>query len=73
VLQNSESETVACDIMNILKRTGDTFRPLSWDEYVAERKKDGHFTQSEKKYFDDVIEWCASAQTARLFSKSWKS
>ena len=72
VLQNCESETIACNIMQILKRTGDTFRPLTWDEYKLEREKDGSFTEREKGYFDDVIDYCASDQTARLFSKSWK-
>ena len=47
VLQKSEAETIARNIMVILKRTGDSFRPLSWDEYKAERLKDGHFTESE--------------------------
>jgi len=71
VLQNSESETIAANIMKILKRTGDTFRPLSWEEYKEERTKDGHFTESEKGYFDDVIDYCKSEGTAKLFAKDW--
>lgn len=71
VLQNCECEQIACNIMVILKRTGDTFRPLSWDEYVSERKKDGHFTESEKGYFNQVINYCKSVDTANLFSKTW--
>jgi hypothetical protein len=58
--------------MNILKRTGDVFRPLPWDEYKLDREKDGHFTESEHAYFDKVIDYCASAQTAKLFSKGWR-
>lgn len=71
VLGNSESENIACNIMVILKRTGNEFRPLEWEEYKAERLKDGHFSEIEKKYFDDVIPYCKSADTAVLFSKSW--
>lgn len=73
VLRKSEAETIARNIMVILERTGNTFRNLSWEEYKEERLKDGHFTESEKKYFDQVIDYCASAETARLFSPAWKS
>ena len=72
VKQNNESETIACNIMRILKRTGDTFRSLSWEEYKEERLKDGSFTESERRYFDDVIDYCTSPETARLFSPTWK-
>lgn len=72
VLRKTEHEMVAANIMKILKRTGDKFRPLLWDEYKTERLKDGQFTSSEKGSFDKVIDYCASPQTARLFSASWK-
>ena len=72
VLRKTEHEMVAANIMKILKRTGDKFRPLTWDEYKLERKKDGRFSTMEKGSFDKVIDYCASVQTARLFSKSWK-
>lgn len=39
VLQNAESETIAQNIMIILKRTGDKWRKLSFEEYQQERKK----------------------------------
>jgi len=71
VAGSSEAETIAVNIMVILKRTGNKFRNLSWEEYVAERKKDGNFSLSEKKYFDQVIGYCKSADTAKLFSASW--
>lgn len=71
IVKNSESETIACNIMAILYRTGNTFRELTWDEYKEERLKDGNFTESEKSYFDKVISYCKSADTAKLFSKSW--
>ena len=72
VLQKTEAEVIARNIMTILKRTGDTFRPLTWDEYKSEREKDGHFTESEKSYFVQVIDFCKSGDTAILFSESWK-
>ena len=57
--------------MVILKRTGDEFRPLEWEEYKQERLKDKNFSEYEKKYFDKVIPYCKSADTAVLFSNSW--
>lgn len=73
ITQNSECETIAKNIMLILKRTGDKFRPLTFDEYKSERLKDGNFTESEKNYFDKVIDYCKSPDTAKLFSKEWAS
>lgn len=72
VKQSSEHETIASNIMKILERTGDVFRPLSWDEYSEERKKDGNFTSRERTYFDGVIDFFKSADTARLFCDGWK-
>lgn len=71
VTQNSECETIALNIMVILKRTGDEFRELTFDEYKTERLKDGGFTEGEKHYFDQVIGYCKSPDTAKLFSKQW--
>ena len=73
ITQKSECETIAKNIMLILKRTGDKFRPLTFDEYKSERLKDGNFTESEKQYFDKVIDYCKSPDTAKLFSKEWTS
>lgn len=73
ILQKSECETIARNIMLILKRTGDKFRPLTFDEYKSERLKDGNFTESEKRYFDKVIDYCKSADTAKVFCEGWKS
>lgn len=70
VFQKSEHEVIARNIMTILSRTGNTFRPLSWEEYAEERKKDGNFSDIERKYFDDVVEWCTIGK-APMFSKSW--
>jgi hypothetical protein len=72
VFQKTEYEVIAKNIMTILGRTGDTFRELPWEEYKTERQRDKQFTDREEGYFDSVIEYCESAKTARLFSKSWK-
>lgn len=71
VLQNSQSETIALNVMKILARTGNKFRPLKWEEYKEERLCDGNFSDQEKRYFDNVIEHCISPDTAKLFSKEW--
>ena len=71
VKQNHQTEQIAINIMVILKRTGDTFRPLDWEEYKKERLEDGHFTDREQGYFDGVIAHCASPETAKKFSPAW--
>jgi hypothetical protein len=73
IKQNHQTEQIARNIMVILKRTGDTFRLLTWKEYKKERLEDGHFTESEHRYFDDVIAYCASPETAKKFSPVWKT
>ena len=71
VLGKSEYETVAQNIMNILKRTRDKFRKLTWEEYKKERLKDGNFSEEEKKFFDQSEVYCQSADNAKKFSKDW--
>ncbi len=66
-----ESEIVARNIMVILSRTGNKFRELTWEEYQEERMKDGAFTGLEKTEFEQVIQHCASAETAKAFSPAW--
>lgn len=75
VMQNCESETVARNIMVILSRTGNTFRDLTWREYKKERSKDrdSDAVDMEKGYFQDVIKYCKSPDTATCFSKTWSS
>ena len=72
VFQNSESETIAANVMVILKRTGNTFRDLSWEEYKEERLKDENFSEIEKPYFERVMPYFKSADTAALFSPDWR-
>lgn len=71
VFHKMEAEVIASNIMAILKRTGDTWRELTWEEYSNERCKDGNFSETEHAYFDGVIGYCKSEDTARLFSKDW--
>lgn len=72
-----EPEMVAENIMLILKRTGDTFRKLTWEEYKAERVKDlkdGDMPESvdcERKYFDQVSMCCVTVETTANFSHRW--
>lgn len=72
VFQNTETETVALNIMIVLKRTGDTWRGLTWGEYKREREKDGNFSDREHAWFDRVIEYCQSEATVRLVCRDWK-
>lgn len=77
VFHNSERETVALNIMKILKRTGNTWRNLSWDEYLSERIKDGGGNTynwehgSEQKLFGEVSEYTVNENMARKFSPAW--
>lgn len=71
VVRDGNAEQVAQYIMAILSRTGNTWRNLSWDEFKAERNKDERFHLNEKDWYNKVIEYCQSAQTARLFCKDW--
>ena len=72
VFRHLEQEQMGINIMIILKRTGNVFRELTFEEYKTEREKDGGFSSSEKHYFEQVIPYCKSAETAALFSDSWK-
>ena len=76
ILQKSECETVAQNIMRILQRKGNSWRKLSWDEYKTERLKDAEkdqfgFSEKEKGFFDQVIDYTVSAEKAMEFCKDW--
>lgn len=73
VLQHTEDEVVARNIMVILNRTGNIFRDLSWDEYKQERLKDENFSHLEQTSFNKVIKYCQTATDAKKFSKVWDS
>ena len=78
VYKNNECETVARNIMVILSRTGNTFRELSWEEYLSERIKDGggnthsNFAYSEDHYFSKVAKHCSTLSDVKRFSPAWK-
>ena len=78
VMQNSECETVAKNIMVILARTGDEFREMSEEEYKAERLKDyeknpkgGSYSYFEAETFDRVKNVAKSAAMAARFCDGW--
>lgn len=72
VKQKSEAETIARNIMVILARTGNKWRPLTWEEYRTERLKDKDFSDFEKRYFDEVVPFCANPDIAKQFSPAWR-
>jgi hypothetical protein len=57
--------------MVILWETGDQWRLLSWEEYKAARQRDGNFSDAERRYFDRVVRYCQSAETANQFCPNW--
>jgi hypothetical protein len=72
VEQNTEREIIACNIMKILSRTGNTWRELTLEEYITERNKDStKYNQVEKELFLCMKYWCKSAEEAKKFSKEW--
>ncbi len=77
ILQKSEAEWVAQNIMKILARTGNEWRKLTFEEYEKERLADaendnfGYLAAHEKKYFDQVIDYTISAEAAISFCKGW--
>lgn len=70
LLQKSECETIARNIMVIRKRLGDKW-DLSWTEYKKEREKDGGYSWAEKDYFKEVMPLIRDAIGAISFSRSW--
>lgn len=75
VFGKSEHETIARNCMVILKKLGDEWKKLTWEEYCEVRKNDGASERSlhgEKKYFDDVVEYAESPEDAMAFSPTWR-
>lgn len=70
-IKKVEYEQIALNIMKILKRTGNKFRQLSFEEYKREREKDGDYGYQEEIIFQEVSKYCVSAETAKLFSPEW--
>ncbi len=72
VEKSLERELTALNIMKILARTGDVFRELTIEEFIAERNKDKHkFNEDERHFFLCMRWWCVSAEEASKFSKAW--
>ena len=74
VTQNAESEIIARNIMVMLSRNGDSWRLLSWEEYAAERVKDGASldnVENERPYFDKVVGFCVTAEHGNSFAPGW--
>lgn len=70
LLQKTEAEVIALNIMKIRKRLGDNWK-LTWEEYERERLKDSGFNWMEKAYFEEVMPLIPDAIGAISFSKSW--
>jgi hypothetical protein len=70
VLQKSEAETIAANIMAIRVRLGDRW-PLTWLDYKRERQKDGEFTMTEKGYFEEVYPLIEDQIGAISFAPAW--
>jgi hypothetical protein len=85
VAQKSETESIAVNIMKILKRTGDEWRELTWEEYkeirladeAAALAKDPKYRINfaeylEKPAFEQALPYTTSAAKACEFSRCWK-
>lgn len=75
IVKNSESETIARNIMVILMQNGNVFRKMEFDEYLEARKSHGASEREvmrEKPYFDKVVEHCSSEESADKFCEDWK-
>lgn len=75
VFQQSEYEAIARNCMVMLERTGNTWRQLTEEEYVAARVADGarkYDAENELRYFRKVVEYTTSAGQAAKFSPTWK-
>ena len=71
VLRKWEAEMVAKNVVNILARTGNTWREMTAREYESERRKDGNWSQCELGYLEQVRGYCISAENAATFSPFW--
>ena len=71
IFQNNEAETILRNIMVILKRTGNIWRELSFEEYKSERNKDGGWSDAEEGIFEKVVKYSYSELMAWKFSKNW--
>lgn len=86
VARKSEVERIALNILKILKRTGDEWRELSWEEYKTIRLADEAAAKAENpKYrinfaeylerpaFEVAVPYTTSVLRVCAFSDSWKA
>jgi len=76
IAEDSDAETIAVNILKILKRNGDTWRLLTEDEYKEARfKNDPDLQQrhlnAELKYFNQYCQYLDSPENAAKFSPDW--
>ena len=71
VLRDSHCEQVAVNIMVILKRTGDAWRPMSADEYGSQPERNGVLSARQADLFHRVAPLVATEAMARKFSPEW--
>ena len=75
ITQNTETEIVAMNVVKILSSRGDTFRLLTWEEYVESRKADGATEwdcQIEHRYFEVAAPYLETAKKAATFQYQWE-
>ena len=66
----TEAEVIARNIIVIQKRTGDTFRELTWEEYQKERLGDAEHDSNrfvewaEKPWFERVMPYLTTSEGA---------
>lgn len=72
ILQKSEDEQIAQNIMIIRARLGDKW-DITWDEYKKEREKDGGWgcAYSEERYFKELMKQIPDVLGAIAFSPTW--
>lgn len=72
VFDSVQMECAAKNVMTYLAKTGDTWRPLTWEEYRDGAAKDGHTKVGyEFDYFSRVQPYTESEAAARTFSPCW--
>jgi hypothetical protein len=73
IKQSSEWESIAQNIMEVMEERGDDFAlGLTLEQYVEHRRQKGHQTNISAENFEDIMQYCQSAERAKLFSKEWK-
>lgn len=67
-----EHEETARRIMKIMVDDGDKWRVVSKEEYAQKCTKSGTLSEEQEKRFLDVVDFCASPETSKLFSLQWR-